>query len=174
MYHDDLFNKTAQFLDCLLDDINKGLDGEGFRSPFPKMRDPRFHGSVHRSTPKPETEDAPNACSTGNKQAFTYSIRADYSSADGVITIQAELPGFGKENISVDYCDETITLRATRAQAEDAADNYVENNRRYGTFERRFRVGKVDESTIRAAYTDGILTITCNRQAQASKSITIE
>lgn len=175
MYNDDLFNKTAQFLDCLLDDINRGLDGAGFDKFFRSGEDRGFHGGVRRPEPKPHCEPGPAPRQCKPKPGIVYHIRADYRAADGVVTIRAELPGFAKEDIAVDYCNEAIIIRADRNWAEgDSREDYVENNRRYGAFERRFHVGKVDRGSIHAGYADGVLTITCNRKEDTTHSITIE
>ncbi len=174
MYNNDLFDKTAQFLDCLFTDIDKGLknlhpgDEESFTEKFRRSnREGGFHGSVHRGPARNAASDA------GTPHPFY--LRADMREVENTIIINAELPGVNKQDISVDYRGEEIFVRGTKCLPEGLTrEDFLENNRRYGEYARTFKVGKVQPDSIHAAYENGVLTITCAKQEESSKGIVIE
>ena len=162
---DDFFSKASDALGGFVDSIEKrlkGLDKDGekvekkttFENPFKK---------------KEETE-APAA------KARVYDIPASRVDAGDTITIVCEVPGCEKSNLKLDYDTDTIVVKAVKAAPEVPEDaSFREDDRRYGQMERRFRVGKVDATTIRASFKDGLLTVTCKRPAPSEGvGITIE
>ena len=75
-----------------------------------------------------------------------------------------------------DYDKDSIIVKAVK-KAPEVPENasFREDDRRYGQMERRFRVGKVDASSIHASFKDGLLTVTCTRPAPSEGvGITIE
>ena len=71
--------------------------------------------------------------------------------------LQADLPGFRKEDIDLDVKDGVLTISA-KHQADDrtAADNYICRERRTGSFSRSFTLDGIQEDAIRASYQDGV------------------
>ena len=75
--------------------------------------------------------------------------------------LQAELPGFDKEDIHVDLDGDRMTISAQhKADKEEKKDNFVYRERRYGSFSRSFDTTGIDTQAIQATYKDGILTLT--------------
>ena len=74
--------------------------------------------------------------------------------------LQADLPGFRKEDIDLDVKDGVLTISA-KHQADDrtAADNYICRERRTGSFSRSFTLDGIQEDAIRASYQDGVLVL---------------
>ena len=74
--------------------------------------------------------------------------------------LQADLPGFRKEDIDLDVKDGVLTISA-KHQADDrtAADNYICRERRTGSFSRSFTLDGIQEDAIRASYQDGVLEL---------------
>jgi len=90
-------------------------------------------------------------------------FRTDITEKDGVYTLEAELPGFRKEDISIDIDKETLTITAEhKEESSEESDekNYVRRERYYGAYSRSFSVKGIDTDAISAAYTDGVLTLT--------------
>jgi len=92
--------------------------------------------------------------------------------------LQADLPGFDKENIQVSLENDTLTIAAVRRSArEENKPNgeYLFRERSYGTFRRSFSVNNIDTANITAAYENGVLTLRLPKQtpAQAQRSIPI-
>ncbi|GEM04225.1 heat-shock protein [Halolactibacillus miurensis] len=75
--------------------------------------------------------------------------------------IDAELPGFNKEDVVVEYKDHYLTIEATREQEVNVEEeNFVRRERSTGSFKRQFFVGDVDESKITGTFNNGVLTLT--------------
>ena len=90
-------------------------------------------------------------------------FRTDITEKDGVYTLTAELPGFKKEDISIDIDKDCLTIAAERkdeSEDEDKERNYVRIERFYGSYSRSFNVKGIDTEAINASYADGILTLT--------------
>ncbi len=79
--------------------------------------------------------------------------------------LEAELPGFNKEDISLDLSDGVLTISAKHEEStEDKDKNYVRRERRYGSFSRSFNVSGIRESDITAAFENGVLKLTLPKQ----------
>lgn len=90
-------------------------------------------------------------------------FRTDITEKDGVYTLTAELPGFKKEDISIDIDKDCLTIAAERkdeSEDKDKERNYVRRERFYGSYSRSFNVKGIDTEAINASYADGILTLT--------------
>ena len=83
--------------------------------------------------------------------------------------MEAELPGFRKEDISLDVKEGILTITATHNDAQEKKDDktYVRRERRYGSFSRAFDISGIEESAISAQYDSGILTLTLPKQQPA-------
>ena len=77
--------------------------------------------------------------------------------------LEAELPGFKKEDIHVDIEDGYMTISAERSNETEKKDdkgNFVRRERSYGSFSRSFDVSSVKTEDITGEYKDGVLTLT--------------
>ena len=74
--------------------------------------------------------------------------------------LEAELPGFSRDDISAELKDGSLILRAEKRSDEKGdASGYVRRERSYGSFVRSFDLSGIDQSSITAEYKDGILSI---------------
>src|SRR5699024_889672 len=90
------------------------------------------------------------------------SYRTDVKETKNAYYIEAELPGFDKEDISIQVDDDYLTIRAKRDEEEettDEDDKIIRQERRYGEFIRRFYVDDIDEDNIKAKLRRGVLRI---------------
>ncbi len=94
-------------------------------------------------------------------------FRTDICEKDGSYILDAELPGFKKEDISIDLDKDCLTIRAEHKseQTEEENNSYVRRERFYGTYTRSFNVKGIDTDAITAAYNDGVLTLTMPKKA---------
>ena len=100
-----------------------------------------------------------------NTPAVT-SFRTDVSDDGDSYKLEAELPGFKKEDISIDIDNECLTISAERSfDKKDDKNNYVKRERYYGSYSRSFDVSNIDIDKIEASYTDGILTLILPKKA---------
>ena len=76
--------------------------------------------------------------------------------------LTAELPGMNKENISLDYTNNYLTISAERNDEKNESDdkgNYIRRERHFGSMSRSFYIDNIDETKIKAEFKDGILKI---------------
>ena len=97
-------------------------------------------------------------------------FRTDIKESGDNYILEAELPGFNKEDISLEVKDNVMTISAehkVEKEEKDEKGNYLRRERRYGSFSRSFDVTGVDEKNITAGYENGILTLTLPKAAPA-------
>ena len=90
-------------------------------------------------------------------------FRTDIRDTGDSYLLEAELPGFNKEDISIDLKDGILTITATHNESSDqkgSYGSYIRRERRYGSFARSFDVTGIDERGITAAYNNGVLSLT--------------
>ncbi len=111
-------------------------------------------------------------------KSSTMSFRTDIRESDQAYLIEAELPGFKKEEIDIDYASPYLTIKAVRKEenAEENKDHQiVRRERRYGEYVRRFYVQDIAEEEIRASLKDGLLKLEVpKRQKPQGKRIEIQ
>lgn len=105
------------------------------------------------------------------------SFKVDVKDLGSAYELTAELPGIKKENISLNYDKGYLTIKtvvdkkeaqpqeAKGAQAKDTknakeTEKYLRRERYYGEMQRSFYIDDIDEANVKAAYKDGILTVT--------------
>lgn len=89
-------------------------------------------------------------------------FRTDIREEDGKYILEAELPGFKKEDISLNVKNGILTVSAEHKESSDQKDekgNYIRRERRYGSFSRSFDINGIDESGITASYNNGVLEL---------------
>lgn len=89
-------------------------------------------------------------------------FRTDIRDAGEKFVLEAELPGFDKEDIALDVKDGILTIRAEHKENNEQKDekgNYIRRERRYGSFSRSFDITGIEESAITAVYNNGILEL---------------
>jgi len=78
--------------------------------------------------------------------------------------LEAELPGFRKEDISLDVDGDYLTITAKN---ETDCNDYVRRERRCGTFTRAFDISSVKADEITATYENGMLIVTLPKKDEA-------
>ncbi len=104
-------------------------------------------------------------------------IRTDIQETDQAYILEAEMPGFNKENIEVEWQDGILTLSAKQKEEvteEDQERNYVRKERYYGEISRSFRIDGIDDANIKAGYKEGILRVTLPKAATVEKKKTVD
>lgn len=107
-------------------------------------------------------------------------FRTDIRDAGDKYVLEAELPGFNKEDISLDLKDGILTITAEHKEDKEDKDEkrgYIRRERRYGSIQRSFDVTGIDEGGITAAYKNGVLELSLPKAAPAvpeAKKISIE
>ena len=87
-------------------------------------------------------------------------IKTDIVDKGDRYILEAEMPGFGKDDINIYINDNKLTIEAEQSEnKEENNANYIRRERRYGSFTRSFDVSDVDTEAISADYNNGVLTL---------------
>ena len=108
-------------------------------------------------------------------------MKTDIKEIDSNIILEMEVPGYKKENISIDFEDGYLTITANKISQEENKSNkdkrYIRRERFTGSCSRKFYIGDINENDIKANFCDGILTLTFpkeSKKVETKKQITIE
>ncbi len=102
-----------------------------------------------------------------NSNADLPAFRTDIQDLGESYLLEADLPGFNKEDINLDLKDNVLTISAAHQEHKEEKDekgSYLRRERRYGSFQRSFDVSGIDESNISAAYENGVLKLTLPKE----------
>jgi HSP20 family protein len=85
----------------------------------------------------------------------------DIYETDDAFMLKAELPGFTKEDVSIEIHENRLIIRGERKRETEAKeDQYHRLERAYGRFERAFWLPTtVDAEQIQATFKDGVLEL---------------
>ena len=104
-------------------------------------------------------------------------MKCDIYEKDGNYHIEMDVPGFSKEDISVEAKDGYLTISAEKkneVNEEDEKKNYIRRERVYGKYERSFYVGDLDQDKIDAEFNNGCLKITVPKKEEVENKKVIE
>jgi len=89
-----------------------------------------------------------------------HDMKCDIYEKDGMYHIEADIPGIDKKDISIEHSNGYITIKATKEKNEETENkNLIRQERFYGSMERKFYVGDIDEENIDANFKNGVLKI---------------
>ena len=83
--------------------------------------------------------------------------------------MEAELPGFSKEDIHISMDGNLLTIQAEHSdEKENKEEQYVRKERSYGSYTRSFDISNIKADEISASYNNGVLELTLPK-AEPSK-----
>lgn len=90
----------------------------------------------------------------------------DVKENEKTITIQADLPGFNKDEIELALDDISLTIKASRsAEKEEKGEKFYKQERSYGKVERTIPLpAEVISDSSKAQYENGVLKITLEKK----------
>jgi HSP20 family protein len=96
----------------------------------------------------------------------------DISEKEGAYQITAELPGLGEKDVEVKHANGMLIIRGDKKEEKEEKKTGLHlSERRYGSFERSFRVPEgVDVEKIDATFKKGVLTVTLPKSPEARKA----
>lgn len=95
------------------------------------------------------------------------SFRTDITETNDAYKLEADLPGFKKEDIHVDVKDNTLSITAERHseyEQKEKKNSFLRCERSFGSYSRSFDISGIDCANIKAGYKDGVLTLTLPKQ----------
>ena len=104
-----------------------------------------------------------------------YRPAVDIEETEEGFVLEADLPGLTQKEISIELDGQELVISGSReALASDEQSRGHRRERRFGAFERRFKLGpNIKSESIEAAYKNGVLTVKLPR-AQEDKPRKIE
>ena len=95
-------------------------------------------------------------------------VSFEVAESDDAIEITAELPGIDEDNVELSVNDGVLTVRGEKkAETEEKQKDYYLAERRYGAFQRAFRIpDSVDQDKIAAKFNKGVLHLTLPKHAE--------
>lgn len=107
------------------------------------------------------------------------SFKVDVKDNGESYELTADLPGMKKEDISLHYENNYLTIEAKKDDAKEEKDdkgNYIRRERSVGSVTRSFYIDHIDEAKVTAEFKDGVLHIAMPKLAEAArpKEITIK
>lgn len=100
-------------------------------------------------------------------------MRTDIKETDSAFELDIDLPGFSKEDVSVDLKDGYLSINAKTSKETENKDEkgtYVRKERFSGTCSRTFYVGEdIEENDVKAKFENGVLTIDVPKKQEQPK-----
>lgn len=112
---------------------------------------------------------APHRRYQGGKPHGFAPLRTDVIDGGDHYLLVSELPGFDKQDITVEILEDTLTVQAKRsadAEQTDSDGKLIRRERSRGFYKRSFDISGVDAENITAKYADGILRLTLPKLEQ--------
>ena len=107
----------------------------------------------------------PEPVETGNALTGTYPV--DINEDENSVYVEAEMPGFSKDDISVTLEQGVLNISAERKPEDFEGTKHLQE-RLYTQVQRRFTLpAAVDESTVEAGFKDGVLTLKIQKTPEA-------
>ncbi len=103
-----------------------------------------------------------NAPAARNLEKGAGLMKTDVIEKEDSYQLEAELPGFNKEDISIDLKNDTLTISASHNENKDEKDDngrYIRRERRSSSYQRSFHVEGLKPEDIIAQYKNGVLTV---------------
>ena len=88
--------------------------------------------------------------------------------------VKAELPGFNKEDVSIEYNENTLTITASNVNTKnEEISSYIIKERNTSEVSRKFIFKNINDTNISASMADGMLTVNLPKK-QYKKQIIID
>ena len=102
-------------------------------------------------------------------------FKCDVYEEDNDYVVEMDVPGFNKDEINIDVEKGYLTISAEHSDEKDEENkNYIRKERVYGSTKRQFYVGDVDEDSIKANFSDGVLKVIVPKKEEISNKKKIE
>lgn len=90
-----------------------------------------------------------------------HDFKVDVYETNDAYQVMAELPGYSKKDIDIQFDEKTLTISVTNTSTTTQnQDNYLIKERNFNNQSRQFIFKNVDEPNIKATLNDGILHVT--------------
>lgn len=107
----------------------------------------------------------------------TNNLKCDIYEKDNTYFLEADIPGFKKEDIKIEAEDGYLTISVSKSdEQEEEGKSYLRRERYSSSYKRQFYLGSIDEDNIKAEFKEGTLKITVPKKEELPniKKIEIE
>lgn len=104
-------------------------------------------------------------------------FKVDVKETEKEYQIEAEMPGFKKEEIKIDCDEEMITISAKKEEEkEEEKENYIHKERMSSSISRTLYLSNIDDERVKAKLSDGILKVTAPKkhETKTKKQILVD
>ena len=106
-------------------------------------------------------------------------FKTDVTDEGDHFLLEADLPGFNKEDIHLDLDGDTLTVSAERHSnvEQKEKDKVIRVERSYGSYSRQYDISNINADGIKAKYDNGVLQLVLPKKEKilpASRQIEIE
>ncbi len=99
-------------------------------------------------------------------------FQVDIKEKNNSYQVKADLPGFDKKDLDVNYDDGVLTISANRnseVEDKDEEGNFLRRERSSQSYRRQFMLKGIDEDKIDASFKDGVLNLELPKTSQEDK-----
>lgn len=90
----------------------------------------------------------------------TNNLKCDIYEKDNAYVLEADIPGFKKEDINIETEDGYLTINVAKdVENQDESKNYLRRERYASSYKRQFYLGSIDEENIKAEFKEGTLKV---------------
>ena len=96
-------------------------------------------------------------------------LKTDIRDTGDSYVIDAELPGYTRDEINVEVNDDILTISAEKhseSNDEDKNNGYIRRERYFGSVSRSFNISEVDAAAITAKHENGVLSLTLPKKKE--------
>lgn len=105
----------------------------------------------------------------------TPDMKCDIYEDESNYVVEMDAPGVSKDDINVDVHKGYLTISYESDNSNNESDkNYIRRERMYNSCKRSFYIGDVDEDSIKASFTDGVLKVIVPKKEEISNKKKIE
>lgn len=105
-----------------------------------------------------------------NPPASVSSCKIDIKDDGDKYVLEAEMPGFEKEDIKLDLDGDRLVISAEHSASSESKNEegkYIRRERTFGSYSRSFDVSSVDTDKIAAEYKNGVLILDLPKKQSA-------
>lgn len=104
-------------------------------------------------------------------------MKCDVYEKGGNYHIEMDIPGFDKNDISIEVKNDYLTITAEKnneVSEEDKDKRYIRQERSYGKYQRSFYVGDIDTNEVEAEFKNGMLKVVIPKKEKIENKKMIE
>lgn len=110
-----------------------------------------------------------------DKELKINNMKCDIYEEDDNYVIEMDIPGIDKQNIDIDVDKGYLTISVKKEESNDSeTKNYIRRERSFGSYQRQFYIGDVQEELIKAEFNNGILKINVPKKEEINTKKKIE